>query len=144
MLQKTPAAEAGPPISEKARVLLWSLAVLDVMVAAWMIPAGVWLDRTSAVTAVVTLGGQHVVVLCLALTGLATLAVMTVLTRALTVVRRVHLPFLVAGALASVIAVGGVLAVAAVVVGGLLLVAVVGGALTGRHIVFHGGPFRRR
>jgi hypothetical protein len=136
--------EAGTPIAEKARTLLWTLAVLDVMVAAWMIPAGESLDRASTVGAVITLGGNHIVVLALAGAGLVTLAVMTVLTRALTVARRSHLPFLVAGALASVLALGGVLAVSVVVVGGLLLVAVVGGALTGRHVVFHGGPFRRR
>lgn len=143
MLQRTLVTDVGTPISGTARVLLWSLAVLDVMVAAWMIPTGEWLDRASTVTAVVTLGGHHVVVLCLALGGLATLTVMTVLTRALTAAGRWHLPFIVAGALASVIALGGVLAVATVVVGGLLLVAVVGGALSGRHVVFHGRHFRR-
>jgi quinol-cytochrome oxidoreductase complex cytochrome b subunit len=144
VLRKGITAEVGTPIPEKARLMLWSLAVLDVMTVAWMLSAGDWLDRSSAVSAVVTLGGHHIVVLCLALVGFATLTVVTMLTRALAVAGRLHLPFIVLGALASVVALGGVLAVTVVVVGAMLLVAVVGGALSGRHVVFHGSPFRRR
>lgn len=82
VLQKAPPGEvaAAVPIPDKVRLLLWSLAIVDVMNVAWMLSAGDWLDRFSRVTAVVTIGGHHLVVLWLAVVGFATLALLTVLT----------------------------------------------------------------
>lgn len=128
----------------RARLLLWALAIADVMNVAWMLSAGDWLDRAAAVTAVVTLGGHHAVVLWLAAASFATLALLTVLTQALTTVRRGHVPFLALGALLSAVALAGVLSVALLVVGGLLLVGLVGGALLGGRFVFLTGLLLRR
>lgn len=145
MLRKGSIEGIASPISEKARLLLWSLAVVDVMTVAWMLSAGNWLDRTSAVTAVITLGGHHVVVLWLAAAGFATLAVLILLTKALTETKRIHIPYVMIGALASVAALGGVLSVAFLVVGVVALVALAGFALFGGgRLVFLTGLLRRR
>jgi hypothetical protein len=146
MLQKTPTGEivATVPIPDKARLLVWALAVIDVMNVAWMLSAGEWLDQSSQVTAVVTLGGHHVVVLWLAAAGFAMLALMTLVTGALVNVRRVHVPFIVVGAVASAIGLGGALSVVLMVVGAVLLLALVGGVFFGGRFVFLSGLFRRR
>lgn len=132
------------PIPERARLLLWALAMLDVMAVAWMLSAGDWLDHSSSVTAVVTLGGHHLLVLWLAVAGFATLSLVTVMTGALSAVRRIHVPFLVLGALASAVTLGGVASVVLLVVGAVLLVALVGGVLISGRFVFLNGLFRRR
>ena len=140
VLQKAPrwgTATVGP-VPARGRLALWVLALLDVMTVAWMLSMGDWFDRFSSVTAVVTLGGHHQVVLWLAVAGFATLAVLTVLTGALAVVRRIHVAFLVLGALISLVAVAGVASVLLLV--GLL--AVVGGMLIGGRFVFLSGLFR--
>ena len=145
VLQKAPrwgTAIVGP-IPDKARILLWVLALLDVMTVAWMLSAGDWLDRSSSVTAVITLGGNHLIVLWLAVAGFAILALMTVLTGALTVVQRIHVPFLVLGALTSAVALGGVASVTLLVVGGVVLIAIVGGVALGGRFVFLSGLLRR-
>ncbi|MGH3613975.1 MAG: hypothetical protein ACRDRK_15570 [Pseudonocardia sp.] len=146
MLQKPPAglATAIVPIPEKARLLLWSLAIADVMTVAWMLSAGEWLDRASPVTAVITLGGHHLVVLWLAVAGFTALALLTALTGALTAVRPIHVPFLVVGALVSAVAVGGTISVILLFVGVVVLTALVGTVLVGGRFVFLGGSLRRR
>jgi hypothetical protein len=135
---------AAVPVPDKIRLLLWMLAIADVMTVAWMLSAGEWLDRSSPVTAVVTLGGHHRVVLWLAVAGFASLALLTVLTEALTVVRRIHVPFIVVSALASAAALSGMLSIVLLVVGAVMLTALVGGALFGGRFVFLSGLFRRR
>jgi hypothetical protein len=144
VFQRNPAVSATAQISDKSRLMLWGLAILDVMGAAWMLSAGDWLDRSSPVTAVVTLGGHHLVVLWLAVAGFAALALLTILTQALTAVRRAHVPFLVLGASVSGVALGGVLSVALLVIGVVVLTALVGGAIFGGRFVLVGGLFRRR
>jgi hypothetical protein len=131
-------------LSDRARLLLWSLAMADVMTVAWMLSAGEWLDRASPVTAVVTLRGHHLVVLWLAVAGFAILALVTALTVALTAVRRTHVPFVVLGALVSVVAISGTLSVVLLVVGAVALVALVGAALVSGRFVFLSGSVRRR
>src|SRR5947199_233109 len=74
------------------QLLLWVLAALDVMVVAWMLSAGDWLDRTAPV---VTLGGHHVVVLWLAVAGFVLLAGMALLTGGFAVAHRGQVPFVV-------------------------------------------------
>lgn len=137
-------AAAAVPVPEKARLLLWALGIADVMTVAWMLSAGEWLDRSGSLTAVVTLGGHHLVVLWLAVVGFAALTVLTVLTRAMTAVRRVHMPFVVLGAVISAVALGGVLSVVLLVVGAVLVISVIGGALFGSRFVFLNGLLRRR
>jgi hypothetical protein len=144
VLRKGSLEGVGSPIPEKGRLLLWSLTLLDVMTVAWMLSAGDWLDRSSPLTAVVTLGGHHIVVLWLAVAAFATLATLMLLTKALTETRRLHLPFVMLGALASAVALGGVLSIAILVVGVVALVALAGFALFGNRLVFLGSLFRRR
>ena len=146
VLQKaSPEGLAAPAsIPEKVRLALWVLALLDVMTVAWMLSAGEWLDRFSPVTAVITLGGHHLVVLGLALAGFVTLTALTLLTGAFTAARRWHVPLIALGGLVSAVAVGGVASVALIIVVGVLLVAVVGYAFVGGRLVFLGGLFRRR
>ena len=56
MLQKAPPQEVAEPIAvpTRARLVLWGLVLGNVMVVAWMLSAGEWLDRNRPV---VTLGG---------------------------------------------------------------------------------------
>jgi hypothetical protein len=135
---------APAPVPERIRLALWVLALLDVMTVAWMLSAGEWLDRTSSVTAVITLGGHHVVVLGLALAGFVMLAALTLLTGAFTATRRWHLPLIALGALLSAVAVGGIASMMLLAVLGVVLVSVVGYAFIGGRLVFLGGLFRRR
>jgi hypothetical protein len=60
------ASSARSPLQPGTRRGLWILAVLDVGVVAWMAAMGEWFDETSRLTAVVTLGGNHLLVLWLA------------------------------------------------------------------------------
>ena len=64
MFQRSPAEPVSP--TPRAKRLLWAVLTLDVMAATWMIAAGDWLDHGSRVTAVITLGGHHLVVFSLA------------------------------------------------------------------------------
>jgi hypothetical protein len=140
MLRKVPSSMTVPG---RFQLVLWVLAVLDVMVVAWMLSAGDWLDRTAPV---VTLGGHHVIVLWLAVAGFVLLGVMAVLSGGFTVARRELVPFVVLSALVSVVALAGVLSAVLVVVLAVLLLTLLGAAFLGRGTVFLGhlgGLFRR-
>lgn len=67
----------------RRQLALWLIAVLDVMSVAWVLSAGDWLDRTAAV---ITLGGHHLVVLWLAVAGVALLGGVALLTYGLVIV----------------------------------------------------------
>ena len=127
MLQQKPDTQIALP--DRVRRLPWMLAALDVMAAAWMIAAGDWLDQTSRVTSVVTLGGHHLVVLWLAVLGFAILAVLAPLTGGFAELNRIQVVALSVAGVVSVVAVAGVASVAALVVGSVLLVALLGRAL---------------
>jgi hypothetical protein len=99
------------------------------MAVAWMLAAGDWFDTTSRLTAVVTLGGHHLVVLWLAAGGLALFAATALMSRDLTEVTRLHTVLLGVAGIASAVALGGAASVVALVVGALLLTALVGRAL---------------
>ena len=127
VLQRVPDTEVSLP--PRTRRAFWAVAALDVMAAAWMLSAGDWLDRQSRVSAVVTLGGHHLVVLGLAGFAFAILAVLAPLTAGFSVANRPQLAALAVAGVASTIALAGVLSVVALVVGVALLVAIVGRAL---------------
>lgn len=131
MLQRSTESRSAQqvPLPIRARRLLWAVATLDVMAASWMISAGDWLDRYSRVTAVVTLGGHHVVVLWLALAGFAILAVLAPMTNGFAAANTVQLVALSIAGVASVAAFGGMLSVVALVAGVAGLIAVIGRAL---------------
>jgi hypothetical protein len=135
--------ELAGPISGRYQLVLWALVALDVMVVAWMLAAGEWLDSRMSV---VTLGGHHLVVMWLAVSGFALLAGMALLTGGFAVARRWHLLVVVLSALVSVVALAGVLSVLLLVVLAVFLLALLGAAFIGRGTVFLGhlgGLFRR-
>ena len=61
-------------LSKRTARRLWMVTALDMVAVAWMIAVGTWLDQTSRLTKVITLGGHHVLVLIMALVGFALLA----------------------------------------------------------------------
>ena len=127
MFRARPTTETA--LSPRARRLLWALATLDVMAAAWMISAGDWLDHQSRVSATVTLGGHHVVVLWLAVVSFAVLAVVAPTSGGFAVVNRPQLAALSVAGAASTVALAGILSVVGLVVGVALLVALVARAV---------------
>ena len=135
--------EMAGPISGRYQLVLWALVALDVMVVAWMLAAGEWLDSTMSV---VTLGGHHRVVLWLAVSGFALLAGMALLTGGFAVARRWHLLLIVLSALVSVVALAGVLSVLLLLVLAVFLLALLGAAFLGKGTVFlgHLGGLLRR
>ena len=126
MLQRSPAPMSPTP---RARRLLWAVTMLDVMAATWMLTAGDWLDHRSRVTAVVTLGGHHLVVFWLSVLSFAVLAVLAPLTGGFASVNRVHVAALSIAGVGSVVALAGLVSVVGLVVGVVLLVAILGRAL---------------
>ena len=56
-------------LSKRTARRLWLVTALDMVAVAWMIAVGTWLDQTSTLTKVITLGGHHVLVLTMALVG---------------------------------------------------------------------------
>jgi len=135
--------EKAGPMEGRYQLVLWALVALDVMVVAWMLAAGEWLDARMSV---VTLGGNHLVVLWLGVSGFALLAGMALLTGGFTVARRWHLLLIVLSALVSVVALAGALSVLLLVVLAVFLLALLGAAFIGQTTVFLGrlgGLFRR-
>jgi hypothetical protein len=140
MLKKMP---QRVPLPGKYQLVLWALAVMDVMVVAWMLSAGEWLDRNAPV---VTLGGHHTVVLWLAVAGFVLVGAMAVLTGGFAEASRGLVPVVVLSALVSVVALAGVLSAVLFVVLAVLLLTLLGAAFLGRGTVFLGhlgGLFRR-
>jgi hypothetical protein len=129
VLQRDPGLDARVSLPDRARRLPWLLAGLDVMAAAWMISAGDWLDHQSRISAVITLGGHHLVVLSLAVFGFCILAVLAPLTGGFAALNRLQLVALSIAGVVSVVAVAGVASVVALVVGAVVLVALLGRAL---------------
>jgi hypothetical protein len=125
------------------QLALWALAVLDVVVVAWMLSAGEWLDRAAPV---VTLGGHHVVVLWLAVAGFLLLGAMAALTGGFLEGRRELMPFVVLSALVSVVALAGMLAGLMFALLAVFVLTLLGAAFLGKATVFLGhlgGLFRR-
>ena len=135
--------EKAGPMEGRYQLVLWALVALDVMVVAWMLAAGEWLDARMSV---VTLGGNHLVVLWLGVSGFALLAGMALLTGGFAVARRWHLLLVVLSTLVSVVALAGALSVLLLLVLAVFLLALLGAAFLGKGTVFLGhlgGLFRR-
>jgi hypothetical protein len=98
-------------LSKRIARRLWLLAALDMVAVAWMIALGNWLDQTSGLTAVITLGGHHVLVLIMALVGFLMLASGAVLTNGFRSVSKLRLILITAGCVISVAALAGALSV---------------------------------
>jgi hypothetical protein len=110
MLRRPP--ERTPvKLSKRTGRRLWILAALDMVAVAWMIAVGTWLDQTSKLTKVITLGGNHVLVLIMALAGFLTLASGAVLTNGFRHASKLGLTLITAGCIISVAALAGALSV---------------------------------
>jgi hypothetical protein len=96
------------------------------MAVAWMAAAGPWLDETSRVTAVVTLGGHHHLVMLLAGIGFVTLAVLAPITEGFNSAGTLEVALISIACMVSVIALAGILSVVLLVVGSGFLVGLVG------------------
>ena len=82
--KRPPSPSPRTTLSAAARRWLWAVIGLDAMCIAWMISMGDWLDRTSQLTAVITLGGHHRIVLVLAAIGFVLCAALAPLTHGFT------------------------------------------------------------
>jgi hypothetical protein len=120
------------PVPPRSRRGLWALAVLDAMTATWMLTVGDWFDTTSRLTAVLTLGGHHVVVLVASLAGFVMLAAIATATGGFAETSPVERVLIgVAGAV-SVIALAGVLSIVALVAAVVLILVLLGRAFVRR------------
>jgi hypothetical protein len=131
VLHKRPDPRPRAPLTIGARRWLWVLLTLDVMVSALMVSAGDWLDTASRLTAVVTLGGHHWIVLTLAVIGFALLAGLATATRGYAEVSDVHGMAAAFAGVLSIVALAGVLAVGMIV----LVVALLTVLVTGRRLL---------
>ena len=98
-------------LSKRTARRLWMVSALDMVVVAWMIAVGTWLDQTSSLTAVITLGGHHLFVLIMALVGFLILASGAVVTNGFRSANKVGLTLITAGCIISVATLAGALSV---------------------------------
>ncbi len=119
-------------LSKRTARRLWTLAALDMVAVAWMIAVGNWLDQTSRLTAVVTLGGHHVLVLIMAIAGFLMLASGAVLTNGFRYASKLRLALITAGCVISVAALAGALSVVLLLTLGALLLGFVARMFLGR------------
>jgi len=109
-------------LSERTARRLWIVAMLDMVMVAWMIAVGSWLDRTSRLTAVITLGGHHKLVMIMALAAFGMLAGLALLTDGFTSANQLHIGLIVTACVISVVALAGALSgVLLLALGALLL-----------------------
>ena len=119
MLTQRPARRR---LSERTARRLWIVARLDMVMVAWMIAVGSWLDRTSRLTAVITLGGHHKLVMIMALSAFGMLAGLALLTDGFTSANQLHIGLIVTACVISVVALAGALSgVLLLALGALLL-----------------------
>ncbi|MFF1817323.1 hypothetical protein ACFVWG_08510 [Kribbella sp. NPDC058245] len=72
--------EVEARVSARPSIMYWFLMVSDLATAIWMHTVGPWLDHTSKFTATGTLGGHHLILQIIALTGFLMLAALAVCT----------------------------------------------------------------
>jgi hypothetical protein len=126
MLRPPPEQRTPVRLSKRNARRLWILAALDMVAVAWMIAVGTWLDRTSGVTRVITLGGHHVIVLIMAIAGFLILAGSAVWTNGFRTASKLRLTLITAGCIISVAALAGALSVILLLTVGALLFGFVG------------------
>ena len=119
-------------LSKRTGRRLWILAALDMVAVAWMIAVGSWLDHTSRISAVITLGGRHVLVLIMALVGFVMLASGAVLTNGFRSASKFRLTLITAGCAISVAALAGALSVLLLLILGALLLGFLARMFLGR------------
>jgi hypothetical protein len=110
MLRRPP-EQTPVKLSKRTARRLWMVTALDMVAVAWMIAVGNWLDQTSRLTAVITLGGHHGLVLIMALVGFALLAGGAVVTNGFRWAHKLGLTLITAGCIVSVATLAGALSV---------------------------------
>jgi hypothetical protein len=121
-----------PHLSQRTSRRLWIVATLDMVAVTWMLAVGHWFDKTSWLTAVITLGGHHRFVLIMALVGFTMLAGLAVLTRAFSSANRLELTLILIACVISIVALAGVLSVVLLLASSALLLGFVARLLVGR------------
>jgi hypothetical protein len=96
-------------LSKRNARRLWLVTALNMVAISWMIAVGTWLDYTSKLTRVITLGGHHALVLIMALVGFLVLASGAVVTNGFRYANKLGLTLITAGCLISVAALAGAL-----------------------------------
>jgi cytochrome c oxidase subunit IV len=105
--------KAWPPIC---------LAVLDMATAALLLGAGDWIDQTSGLTSVISLGGNHKLVLIMAIASFVMLATLASLTEAFAAPSDLQFALIVFFCMVSIVALSGVLAILLLAVAALIFV----------------------
>jgi hypothetical protein len=119
-------------LSKRTGRRLWIVAALDVVAVAWMIAVGSWLDQSSRLTKVITLGGHHALVLIMALVGFLVLASGAVVTDGFRSANKLGLTLITAGCIISVAALAGALSVLLLFILGALLLGFLARMFLGR------------
>ena len=119
-------------LSKRTARRLWMLSALDMVAVAWMIAVGTWLDQTSKLTRVITLGGHHALVLIMALVGFAVLATGAVVTNGFRSANKLGLTLITAGCIISVATLAGALSVLLLLMLGALLLGFLARMFLGR------------
>jgi hypothetical protein len=96
-------------LSKRTARRLWLVSALDMVAAAWMIAVGTWLDQTSRLTRVISLGGHHTLVLIMAIVGFVTLASGAFVTNGFRTANKLGLTLITAGCIISVATLAGAL-----------------------------------
>jgi hypothetical protein len=96
-------------LSKRTGRRLWLVTALDMVAVAWMIAVGTWLDQTSRLTKVITLGGNHALVLIMALVGFLVLGSGAVVTNGFRSANKLGLTLITAGCIIYVATLAGAL-----------------------------------
>ena len=88
---------------------LWLLMAANLVVVLWMQAVGEWLDHTSTLTAIATLGGHHIVVMLLAGSAFVMLAATATLSAGFTEMSRPLSMLVTVACVMSVVVLAGIL-----------------------------------
>jgi hypothetical protein len=119
-------------LSKRTARRLWLVSALDMVAAAWMIAVGTWLDQTSRLTRVITLGGHHTLVLIMALVGFLTLASGAFVTNGFRTATKLGLTLITAGCIISVATLAGALSLVLLLILAALLLGFLARMFLGR------------
>jgi hypothetical protein len=115
------------PLTKAATLWLWSVAVLDMVGIAWLIPYSDSFDQASMLSQAITLGGHPRLILIMAVAGFGILAGLAPLTRAFCRATDLECTLLILACVISLVALAGaasaiLLLVLVCVLAGILLV----------------------
>ena len=97
------------PLSERAQLRLWAVAIFDMVGVAWGIAGLDRFDQTSTLGSAITLGGHLKLILIMAVAGFAILAGLAPLTRAFSRATELEFALLIIACVTSTVALAGAL-----------------------------------